>query len=124
MPLPEKADSFSSLRQILHNVSQRRYRNYAAIGIALILLSMIWMSGSLTIYSSTQKWHDDLTNTRVPEWPTRTGVANNSHLIPPSIWQIILPKDQPFRGDPNRVHVDAKQLENTATWLAMNPDWQ
>ncbi|RFU72026.1 glycosyltransferase family 32 [Trichoderma arundinaceum] len=124
MHLQEKADSFAPLRQILHHVSQRRYRNYAAVGIALILLSMVWLSGSLTIGNSNLNWHDEFANNRVPEWPTRNRVANDSHLIPPSIWQIVLPKNQPYHGDPNHVHVDVKQLEHTASWIAMNPDYQ
>jgi alpha 1,6-mannosyltransferase len=123
MHIPEKADSFSSLRQILHNVSQRRYRNYIAVGIALILLSMVWLSGSLTDSNSNQKWVDEFANNRVPQWPTKA-VANNSHLIPPSIWQIVLPKTQPYMGDPDHVRVDVRQLENTASWIAMNPDYQ
>ncbi|KAH6603213.1 glycosyltransferase family 32 [Trichoderma cornu-damae] len=119
----EKADTFSPLRQILHHVSQRRYRNYAAAGIALMLLSMVWLSGSLTVNHSDVKWHDDLANNRVPETPRPSRVANDSHLIPPSIWQIVLPKSQPYRGDPNHVHVDVRQLEHTASWIAMNPDY-
>ncbi|UKZ58174.1 hypothetical protein TrVGV298_012040 [Trichoderma virens] len=124
MLLHEKADPFSPLRQILHHVSQRRYRNYAAVGIALVLLSMVWLSGSLTLHSSRQKWHDDFANTRVPEWASRASKANDSRLIPANIWQIVLPKTQPFLGDPNHVHVDVRQLEHTASWIAMNPDWQ
>ncbi|KAL7942827.1 glycosyltransferase family 32 protein [Trichoderma barbatum] len=119
----EKADPFSPLRQILHHVSQRRYRNFAAVGIALMLLSMIWLSGSLTIHSSRQKWHDDYINTRVPEWTSRTS-SNGSHQIPANIWQIVLPKEQPYHGDTKHVPVDAKQLENAPSWIAMNPDWQ
>ncbi|PKK41527.1 hypothetical protein CI102_14938 [Trichoderma harzianum] len=124
MLLHEKQDSFSPLRQILGHVSQRRYRNYAAVGIALVLLSMVWLSGSLTLHSSRQKFHDDYVSNRVPEWTSRVSKSNDSHLIPANIWQIVLPKTQPFMGDPNHVHIDARQLEFTASWLATNPDWQ
>lgn len=124
MLLHEKQDSFSPLRQILGHVSQRRYRNYAAVGIALVLLSMVWLSGSLTLHSSRQKFHDDYVSNRVPEWTSRVNKSNDSHLIPANIWQIVLPKTQPFKGDPNHVHIDARQLEFTASWLATNPDWQ
>ncbi|KAM0257959.1 hypothetical protein ACHAQJ_004118 [Trichoderma viride] len=123
MHLSEKADSFSSLRQILHHVTQRRYRNYAAVGICLILLSMVWLSGSLTGSNSNQKWLDEFANNRVPQWPAKSIASNNSHTIPPNIWQIVLPKTQPYPGDPDHVHVDVRQLENTASWIAMNPDY-
>ncbi|KAL7799948.1 glycosyltransferase family 32 protein [Trichoderma ceciliae] len=124
MYLHEKADSFSPLWQLLHHVSQRRYRHYAAVGIALILLSMIWLSGSLTINNPNVKWPDDPAKNQVPEWPSQSRVANGSLLIPPSIWQIVLPRTQPFRGDLNHIHVDVRQLENTASWIATNPDYQ
>lgn len=124
MILHEKTDSFAPLRQILHHVSQRRFRNYIAVGICLVLLSMVWMSGSLTINSSNMQWHDDYSSNRTPEWPAKSRISNDSHLIPASIWQIVLPKTQPYLGDPNHVHVDVKQLENTASWIAMNPDYQ
>ncbi|KAL7929835.1 glycosyltransferase family 32 protein [Trichoderma chlorosporum] len=125
MYLHEKADSFSPLRQLLHHVSsQRRYRNYAALGIALVLLSMVWLSGSLTLHSSRQKWHEEHTKTRIPEWTIRTSKSNDSHLIPANIWQIVLPKTQPFLADAKHARIDSRQLEFTASWLAANPDWQ
>lgn len=126
MPLSEKADSFSQLRQIIGHVSsQRRYRNYAAAGIALILLSMVWLSGNLSGSDSSQRWLDEAASRRVSLWPTKkiTG-TNHTHLVPPNIWQIVLPKTQPYPGDPDHVHVDPRQLEHAASWIATNPGYQ
>lgn len=125
MPLSEKADSFSSLRQILHHVSsQRRYRSYAAAGIALILLSMVWLSGNLTGSDSRERWLDEASSKRVSMWSTKITGTNHTHLIPPNIWQIVLPKTQPYPGDPNHVHIDPRQIEHAPSWIATNPGYQ
>ncbi|KAL6879831.1 glycosyltransferase family 32 protein [Trichoderma longibrachiatum] len=133
MYLHEKHDSLSPLRQLLHHVSQRRYRNYAAVAVALLLLSMVWLSGRLTTmhYPYRQTWHDgsgySFAGGGSPgqqQQQGRVGAAQGRHLIPPSIWQIVLPKAQPYRWDLKHVRIDPRQLENTASWLAMNPDWQ
>lgn len=125
MHLSEKADSFSPLRQILHHVaSQRRYRSYAAAGIALILLSMVWLSGNLTGSNSSQRWLDEVASRRVSLWPTKVTGTNHTHLVSPNIWQIVLPKTQPYPGDPDHVHVDPRQLEHSASWIATNPGYQ
>ena len=144
MYLHEKQDSFSPLRQLLHHVSQRRYRNYAAVAVALLLLSMVWLSGRLTTHyyynSSRQTWPDGYSfagagsgslgqqQQQQQQQQSRVGSgaagAQGRHLIPPNIWQIVLPKAQPYRWDLKHVRIDPRQLENTASWLAMNPDWQ
>ncbi|EHK49766.1 glycosyltransferase family 32 protein [Trichoderma atroviride IMI 206040] len=125
MHLSEKTDSFSPLRQMLHHVSsQRRYRSYAAAGIALMLLSMVWLSGNLTGSNSSQRWLDEAASKRVPLWPTKITGTNHTHLVSPNIWQIVLPKTQPYPGDADHVHVDPRQLEHAASWIATNPGYQ
>ncbi|KAL6854464.1 glycosyltransferase family 32 protein [Trichoderma novae-zelandiae] len=124
MHLHEKQDPFSPLRQLLHHVSQRRYRNYAAVAVALLLLSMVWLGGRLTLHSSRQAWHDSHAAGAGSQSQGRASVARGRHLIPPSIWQIVLPKTQPYRWDLKHVRIDPRQLENTGSWLALNPDWQ
>jgi alpha 1,6-mannosyltransferase len=125
MYLSEKEDSFSPLRQILHHVSsQRRIRNYAAAGIALILLSMVWLSGNLTGSNSSQRWRDEVANKRVPVSSTKITGTNHTHLVSPNIWQIVLPKTQPYPGDAEHVHIDPRQIEHAASWIATNPGYQ
>ncbi|PTB63451.1 glycosyltransferase family 32 protein [Trichoderma citrinoviride] len=94
---------------------------------------MVWLSGRLTTmhYPYRQTWHDgsgySFAGGGSPgqqQQQGRVGAAQGRHLIPPSIWQIVLPKTQPYRWDLKHVRIDPRQLENTASWLAMNPDWQ
>lgn len=45
--------------------------------------------------------------------------SSRGHLIPPKIWQIMLPRS----GSPVNALIDAKSLADTSSWLARNPGY-
>ncbi|KAL2022456.1 hypothetical protein VTK56DRAFT_5285 [Thermocarpiscus australiensis] len=117
----------SLLAQVLHHVNLRRFRSFAVTGIALILLSALWLYSPVTLDSARTRLHggsatkDGSSQTQAtPEWPTQSIAADVAgRLIPPKIWQIVLPKK---RSD-DHFAVDPKLLEYTASWLALNTDY-
>ncbi|KAL0938083.1 alpha-mannosyltransferase och1 [Colletotrichum truncatum] len=129
MHLTDKSEAtgLRSLRErILHQISRLRYRTCAFVGLVLIFLSTFWLyesSGPLglqlpfntDIFSKVGHitWSDD--NSTRSDWVK----PHPGHLIPPKIWQIMLPKNWKERNPIN----DPTKLKETATWLAMNPDY-
>lgn len=120
MHQPELAGYCPTLAEILYHFNRRRHRNYTILSAVLILLSLVWICGRLALDNSSgrdQSWmtagHDESSGIRNSE-----ALAN--HLIPPKIWQILLPKGQSV----DKHTVDPKMLQHTASWLAMNEDYQ
>ncbi|KAF9871981.1 alpha-mannosyltransferase och1 [Colletotrichum karsti] len=124
----EKAEPVgpNSLRErALHHISQLRYRVCVLTGLILIFLSIFWLYDSspqngfrlpfntdLFYHREDNSWIDNSTRS---DWvKPRPG-----HLIPPKIWQIMLPKNWKDRYPVN----DPEKLSETATWLAMNTDY-
>ncbi|KAF9872871.1 hypothetical protein CkaCkLH20_09734 [Colletotrichum karsti] len=53
--------------------------------------------------------------------PSASWRTNTSQLVPPRIWQIMLPKDAP-RASEDAV-IDPESLRNSASWIAANPGY-
>lgn len=134
MPGHELADS-SLVAQILYHVTRRRYRVFTVTVIALILLSAVWICSDLAVDSfrhlpfdifrtqdstsdhQTQSISDQTTSGS--KWETQNPTADAGSLIPPKIWQILLPKKQLV----DNLVIDPGTLQDTASWLAMNTDY-
>ncbi|KAL0932129.1 Initiation-specific alpha-1,6-mannosyltransferase 2 [Colletotrichum truncatum] len=110
--------------QTIHFVSRLRYRTRLHIGLVLIFLSLCWLYGTSSVRSISRIYNDRLISTKdhstwddgstkSPWTKPRAG-----HLIPPKIWQIMLPKvwDETTPVDPDT-------LKETTKWLAMNRDY-
>ncbi|KAK4152098.1 glycosyltransferase [Chaetomidium leptoderma] len=54
--------------------------------------------------------------------PTPTAAAEVAYRIPPKIWQIMLPRKQKKPED-KKPSADPKILEETPSWLVLNPDY-
>jgi alpha 1,6-mannosyltransferase len=130
----ELADS-SLVAQILYHVTRRRYRGFTVTVIALILLSAVWICSDLAVDSfrhlpfdifRTQDSTSDHQTQRISDqktsgskWETQNPTADAGSLIPPKIWQILLPKKQLV----DNLVIDPGTLQDTASWLAMNTDY-
>ncbi|KAI8237865.1 Calcium-independent phospholipase A2-gamma [Colletotrichum sp. SAR 10_86] len=101
--------------QPLQHTARFRYRTLY-IASALTLLSLFWIWGS---HRGSFYFGSGHGRTLMPSavWRTHT-----SHLIPPKIWQIVLPKKTP-QSDKDLV-IDAEKLGSSATWTAMNPGYE
>ncbi|KAF6822589.1 initiation-specific alpha-mannosyltransferase [Colletotrichum musicola] len=107
-------------------LSRVRYRNRILATLALVSASLCWLYWSAgaqrvsRIYNNgfaSPKDHDHSTwvdNSSGTDWDR----PRRGHLIPPKIWQIMLPKFRDQKGK-----VDPEALKETKTWLAMNPDY-
>jgi alpha 1,6-mannosyltransferase len=125
----ELADS-SLVAQILYQVTRRRYRGFTVTVIALILLLAVWICSDLAVDSFRQLPFDifrsDHQTQRISsqktsgsKWETQNPTADTGSLIPPKIWQILLPKKQSV----DNLVIDPNTLQDTASWLAMNTDY-
>lgn len=134
MPGHELAES-SLVAQILCQVTRRRSRGFMVTVITLILLSAVWICSDLAVDSfrqlpfdifRTQDSTSDHETQRISDqqtsgsnWETQNLTADASFLIPPKIWQILLPKKQSV----DSLVIDPDTLQDTASWLAMNTDY-
>jgi len=112
------------LEKVIYNNSRRRYqpRLWVVISLILLLAFLLYITPSsidqrlfnnkFTSTKNRGSWNGNFTSS---EWTN----ARPGHLIPPKIWQIILPK-----GSKNAQNaVDPATLKETATWLAKNQDY-
>jgi hypothetical protein len=53
------------------------------------------------------------------DWRAKNPAVGAGSLIPPKIWQIMLPKKQSDSG----LAIDPEKLKDTASWLAKNTDY-
>ncbi|WDK10192.1 initiation-specific alpha-1,6-mannosyltransferase [Colletotrichum graminicola] len=112
------------LEKVIYNNSRRRYQPRLWVGINLILLLIFLLYG--TSGSINQRlFNNKFTSIKSPRpWehnstPSEWMKARPDHLIPPKIWQIVLPKG----GKNAHNAVDSDILKETATWLAKNQDY-
>ncbi|KEY69102.1 hypothetical protein S7711_10185 [Stachybotrys chartarum IBT 7711] len=104
----------------MHYFNSRRRRFAASTIVALIFLTTIALFYNVVVDHLRDALHDGPDNSgpdnseAVPETEVRPEGRN---LIPPKIWQILLPK----KG--NTDPVSPKQLQDTASWLALNTDY-
>uniref|UniRef100_L2FM85 Alpha mannosyltransferase n=1 Tax=Colletotrichum fructicola (strain Nara gc5) TaxID=1213859 RepID=L2FM85_COLFN len=95
--------------QPLQHTTRFRYRTlYIASALTLLSLFWIWGSHRGSFYPTLM--------------PSAVWRAHTSQLIPPKIWQIVLPKKTP-QSDKDLV-IDAEKLGSSATWTAMNPGYE
>lgn len=128
----ESADSLGA--QILHHATRRRYRGFTIPIVALTLLYTIWICSGLVMDAVEQRplsgfsfadsngshqTHTEEQESNEPHWATQNPKTNTGHLIPPKIWQILLPKKQTV----DNVAMDPDTLRDTPSWLVMNPDY-
>ncbi|KAL2264515.1 hypothetical protein VTJ83DRAFT_7025 [Remersonia thermophila] len=115
--------------QFLHHITTRRPRVYALGAVAFLLGAVV-----VWVYGGFAKGADFITSLprpsdllhHAPEPPTDSDWRHskqrpvNAVGIPKKIWQILLPKSSnkttPFTVNP-------KSLEDTPSWLALNPDY-
>lgn len=110
----------SSLLALLHG-TRRRTRINAAAGITIFLLATLtWMYCGLRTYqvSTAPQHHWATTKDNTSGYHKEDHPANASSLIPPKIWQIMLPKKKA-----DKFVIDPEKLKDTASWLAMNTDY-
>ncbi|QKX53490.1 uncharacterized protein TRUGW13939_00569 [Talaromyces rugulosus] len=128
----ESADSWGA--QILHHATRRRYRGIAIPLVVLTLLFTIWICSDLVTGAIKQRplsgfsfadsngshqTHTEEQEINGPQWATHNPKTNTGSLIPPKIWQILLPKKQTA----DDVIIDPDTLRDTPSWLVMNPDY-
>ncbi|OLN93092.1 Initiation-specific alpha-1,6-mannosyltransferase 4 [Colletotrichum chlorophyti] len=121
MTKPLQAES--SLReQLVHQLLRLRYKTFAVAGLVLLLLSTTWLyvsssADGFRIFPHragfTDKTHDIWFDDHI-----HTKWHDTGHLIPPKIWQIMLPKDQSSHKP-----INPERLKETASWLALNTDY-
>ena len=99
---------FSQLPQ--HN-SRRLYRALVITVVTLTLLLGAWLYSDSAIGSFATKHTIGLQR-------EQQSLSKSANLIPPKIWQILLPKKS---STDNRT--DPKKLAETPSWLALNPDY-
>ncbi|TDZ27667.1 Initiation-specific alpha-1,6-mannosyltransferase [Colletotrichum spinosum] len=127
MAKPESpSNTLTWLRErITLHLSRLRYRTCALTGLVLILLSMFWLYGTGGIHHLKLRFAGDrfahLEHSTWNDNSTRSDWVRPKpgHLIPPKIWQIMLPKDWKEENP----HNDPKKLKETASWLALNTDY-
>lgn len=117
------ADTRPVVETVLLYLSRILYRIRLLTLFAFAAVSLCWLywdSGVNSVsqlyngFASTKgrgSWGDNWTQS---EW----AAPRRSHLIPPKIWQIMLPK-----GQDQRTAVSPDALKETATWLGMNPGY-
>ncbi|KAI9148207.1 Initiation-specific alpha-1,6-mannosyltransferase [Paramyrothecium foliicola] len=112
---PVQASSSPLLAQVLSHANRRRSRQFAAVAAALSLLTFVWLWTSAT--------PDVFVGERYPsaEGSSQFGLSMVSpkHLIPPKIWQIMLP----HKAYAEAAAINPEQLQDTPSWLALNRDY-
>jgi alpha 1,6-mannosyltransferase len=105
------------LQVLLHHVRLITPRQRLAVVTGAFLFLLLWLwrgvhTGHIAIPSYAYGNH-------APSRPPSTfaELGNSTGLIPAKIWQILLPK-----GFTDEQSIESKQLEETTSWLAMNPD--
>ncbi|TDZ65960.1 Initiation-specific alpha-1,6-mannosyltransferase [Colletotrichum trifolii] len=121
------ADS-SSMSSLFERATQHflrlRYRTRLLTGLALLVLSLCWLFGTSGARSIGRLYNDGFTSMKDHNtWegsPAQSDWVKSrpGHLIPSKIWQIMLPKVWD-----KKTPVNPEALKETATWLAMNPDY-
>ncbi|KAK2037235.1 initiation-specific alpha-1,6-mannosyltransferase [Colletotrichum somersetense] len=112
------------LEKVIYH-SRTRHQSRLWVGLVLILLSAFWLysisdstkqrlfnNKKLTSTKDRSSWDHNSTQS---EWME----ARPGHLIPPKIWQIMLPKGSNNVQDA----INPDTLKQTATWLAKNQDY-
>ncbi|KAK2016904.1 glycosyltransferase family 32 protein [Colletotrichum eremochloae] len=120
-PFPTSSMS-TLLEKAIYHHSRMRHHPRLWVGLVLILLSVFWLYSTsdrinhrlfnkVASKNGHSSWDSDSTQS---EWMK----PRSGYLIPPKIWQIILPK-----GEKNVQNaVDPDTLKQTTTWLAKNQD--
>lgn len=119
--------------QILHHVTApRRYKTYVIAGFSLLFLAAFWTYGGIGPYDGFRSNHTtdhDLEPTpsqttpaqesAPSEWKAQNPAGDAGSLIPPKIWQIMLPK----KPSDEKKLPDAETLQHIASWVTMNTDY-
>ncbi|KDN63595.1 putative initiation-specific alpha-1,6-mannosyltransferase [Colletotrichum sublineola] len=123
MHLPEAGTSsvYQRGEQVVRNFSRLTIRTRILIIAALLLLSTLYVSGTarlhsfgLLLYNAPSRLVAGSGNSEKWAW-TR---PRPGHLIPPKIWQVMLPKNWSATTP-----ISPDRLQETKTWLALNPDY-
>ncbi|TLS30564.1 hypothetical protein PpBr36_03389 [Pyricularia pennisetigena] len=107
--------------QATKNISRPRNRKNVLALLAFTTLSTFWLYGTRIVQRTGQLVQHGFGAPRYhsPWDDIYAAKSRAGHLIPPNIWQVMLPKAW---GDDTPVKSDA--LKQTASWLAMNKDYR
>ncbi|KAI5461868.1 glycosyltransferase family 32 protein [Mariannaea sp. PMI_226] len=96
----------------MHYLIWRNLRIIAIAASVLFVLITVWL------------WQDIHFSSYICDGPTVISTTRpfraNTHLIPPNIWQIMLPKPDAAPGKP----IAPAAIEDTLSWIGMNPDYR
>lgn len=107
----------------------RKNRNFGHSGIITALLLILLLSlrfgylvPQVTFQTNHFSYASHTSTTRLSPGTVPTGyqppsTISRGHLIPPKIWQILLPHPE------KPANVDVESLEDTPSWLAQNPGY-
>lgn len=91
-----------------------RYKRFAVVVVMILLLLVVWQANDIALPNALA---DPLTYLRIAGGKDR--IEEQGPPIPRKIWQVMLDKD----GDIQESVIDPEALRDTASWLAMNPDY-
>lgn len=123
----KKELGLTTLRELFPHGNPRLYRAYATTAFVLILVSILWTYSALVTDVHGAQWYTGfLPKGKVNgskydrhDWWTKPLDVHSGNFIPPKIWQIMLPKNLSAPRTP----IEPNKLEETASWLALNPDY-
>lgn len=109
-------DDLSPAEAFIQRLGCLRYKRLAAVVVMTLLLFVVWQANDIALPNALA---DPLTYLRITTTSSKDQVEERGPLIPQKIWQVMLDKE----GDLQESFIDPEGLRDTASWLAMNPDY-
>jgi alpha 1,6-mannosyltransferase len=107
-------DNLSPTEAFIQRLGCLRYKRFAVIVVMILLLLVAWQANDIALPNALA---DPLTYLRITG--SKDQIEERGPLIPRKIWQVMLHKE----SDIEESVIDPEALRDTASWLAMNPDY-
>lgn len=111
---------------VSHHFTRSRYKSFVLACVALFLFFFIlWQINDLVVRDSITRALSQIRTSIREQTLINTIIETpreDEDLIPHKIWQIMLSKKHHLYEDDD-VPIDPATLQDTSTWLAMNPEY-
>lgn len=110
-------------RGLRYALSHSRFYRSLSLAIAafLLIFLLLWGTHSPSVHAVQEIGKSAIATIKHSTGGSRPEAWRpHVHRIPPKVWQIMLPKDPAN----TKGIFDPKELSQTASWVALNPDYE